>query len=71
MKKVFGLFALLLVVNLGFIACEPNSTSDAGDDNVFENVTGTGDEDQGDVEDSDAHQEENKKKKVNASTNGN
>jgi len=45
MKKVFGLFALLLVVNLGFIACEPNSTSDAGDDNVFENVTGHGDED--------------------------
>lgn len=52
MKKIFGLFALLVVVNLGFIACEPNSTSDAGDDNVFENVTGTGDEDQGDVEDS-------------------
>jgi hypothetical protein len=45
MKKVFGLFALLLVVNLGFIACEPNSTADAGDDNVFENVTGTGNED--------------------------
>ncbi|QHI35203.1 hypothetical protein IMCC3317_05490 [Kordia antarctica] len=46
MKKVFGLFALLVVVNLGFIACEPNSTSDAGDDNVFENVTGTGDEEE-------------------------
>ena len=46
MKKVFGLFALLLVVNLGFIACEPNSTSDAGDDNVFENVTGTEDGEQ-------------------------
>ncbi|WP_156168893.1 hypothetical protein [Kordia jejudonensis] len=45
MKKVFGLFALLVVVNLGFIACEPNSTSDAGDDNVFENVTGTEDTD--------------------------
>lgn len=45
MKKVFGLFALLLVVNLGFIACEPNSTSDAGDDNVFESVEGTEDED--------------------------
>ena len=45
MRKVFGLFALLLVVNLGFIACEPNSTSDAGDDNVFENVTGTEDDD--------------------------
>ncbi|WP_298516087.1 hypothetical protein [uncultured Kordia sp.] len=45
MRKVFGLFALLLVVNLGFIACEPNSTADAGDDNVFENVTGTEDED--------------------------
>jgi hypothetical protein len=43
MKKVFGLFALLVVINLGFIACEPNSTSDAGDDNVFENVTGTED----------------------------
>jgi len=43
MRKVFGLFALLLIVNLGFIACEPNSTSDAGDDNVFENVTGTED----------------------------
>lgn len=47
MKKVFGLFALLLVVNLGFIACEPNSTTDAGDDNVFENVTGTEDGDEG------------------------
>lgn len=45
MKKVFGLFALLVIVNLGFIACEPNSTSDAGDDNVFENVTGTENED--------------------------
>lgn len=44
MKKVFGLFALLVIVNLGFIACEPNSTSDAGDDDVFENVTGSGDE---------------------------
>lgn len=43
MRKVFGLFALLLVVNLGFIACEPNSTADAGDDNVFENVEGTED----------------------------
>lgn len=43
MRKVFGLFALLLTVNLGFIACEPNSVSDAGDDNVFENVTGTED----------------------------
>jgi len=43
MRKVFGLFALLLVINLGFIACEPNSISDAGDDNVFENVTGTED----------------------------
>lgn len=42
MKKVFGLFVLLIIINLGFIACEPNSTSDAGDDNVFENVTGTG-----------------------------
>ncbi|AXG71317.1 hypothetical protein KORDIASMS9_03574 [Kordia sp. SMS9] len=52
MRKVFGLFALLLVVNLGFIACEPNSTSDAGDDNVFENVTGTGDE-EGEVVDED------------------
>ncbi|WP_298421415.1 hypothetical protein [uncultured Kordia sp.] len=52
MKKVFGLFALLLVVNLGFIACEPNSTSDAGDDNVFENVTGTGDEDDNEYDDS-------------------
>lgn len=53
MRKVFGLFALLLVVNLGFIACEPNSTSDAGDDNVFENVTGTtGEENEGEVEDS-------------------
>lgn len=49
MKKVFGLFALLVVVNLGFIACEPNSTSDAGDDDVFENVTGTGEE--GEVKD--------------------
>ncbi|WP_430408525.1 hypothetical protein [Kordia sp.] len=52
MKKVFGLFALLVVINLGFIACEPNSTSDAGDDNVFENVTGTGDEDDEDYDDS-------------------
>jgi hypothetical protein len=51
MKKVFGLFALLVVVNLGFIACEPNSTSDAGDDNIFENVTGTDDE-EAEVEDS-------------------
>ena len=51
MRKVFGLFALLLVVNLGFIACEPNSTSDAGDDNVFENVTGTGDQDDEGYED--------------------
>lgn len=50
MKKVFGLFALLLVVNLGFIACEPNSTTDAGDDNVFENVTGTGDQDESEVD---------------------
>lgn len=48
MKKVFGLLAFLVVINLGFIACEPNSTSDAGDDNVFENVSGTGTE--GDVE---------------------
>lgn len=46
MKKVFGLFVLLLIVNLGFVACEPNSTSDAGDDNVFENVTGTEDSDE-------------------------
>ncbi|PTX61430.1 hypothetical protein C8N46_10473 [Kordia periserrulae] len=46
MKKVFGLFALLVVVNLGFIACEPNSTTDAGDDNVFEDVTGTGNEEE-------------------------
>ncbi len=45
MKKVFGLLALLVIVNLGFIACEPNSTSDAGDDNVFENVSGTEDDD--------------------------
>lgn len=44
MKKIFGLFALLLIVNLGFIACEPNSTTDAGDDNIFENVTGTGED---------------------------
>lgn len=53
MKKVFGLFALLLVVNLGFIACEPNSTTDAGDDTIFENVTGTEDaevEDEGPTE---------------------
>ncbi|MGH1387169.1 hypothetical protein [Kordia sp.] len=48
MRKVFGLFALLLVVNLGFIACEPNSITDAGDDNIFEDVTGTED---GDIED--------------------
>lgn len=52
MKKVFGLLALLVIVNLGFIACEPNSISDAGDDNVFENVTGTdGEENKGEVED--------------------
>jgi len=51
MRKVFGLFALLLVINLGFIACEPNSTADAGDDNVFENIEGTGDqEDEGTVQ---------------------
>jgi hypothetical protein len=44
MRKVFGLLALLVLVNVGFVACEPNSTSDAGDDNVFENVSGTGNE---------------------------
>lgn len=52
MRKVFGLFALLLVVNLGFIACEPNSTADAGDDNIFESVEGTGTEGDGEVEES-------------------
>lgn len=54
MRKVFGLLALLLVVNLGFIACEPNSTTDAGDDNVFENVTGN--EDGDDVEEQPSQQ---------------
>ena len=44
MKKVFRLFALIAIVNFGFIACEPNTTSDAGDDNIFENTTGTEDD---------------------------
>eukprot|EP00391_Amoebophrya_sp_Ameob2_P005139 CAMPEP_0178989034 /NCGR_PEP_ID=MMETSP0795-20121207/4133_1 /TAXON_ID=88552 /ORGANISM="Amoebophrya sp., Strain Ameob2" /LENGTH=60 /DNA_ID=CAMNT_0020680357 /DNA_START=149 /DNA_END=331 /DNA_ORIENTATION=+ len=60
MKKVFGLLALLVIVNLGFIACEPNSTSDAGDDNVFESVEGTnGDEDAEEVEERGGSQQGN------------
>lgn len=52
MKKVLSLFAVILMTSVTFMACEPEKVADAGDENVFENVSATGDEgDDQDIDD--------------------
>lgn len=49
MKKVLSLYAVILLTSVAFIACEPEKVADAGDDNVFENISASGEEYNGSV----------------------
>jgi len=47
MKKVLSLFAVIIMASVTFMACEPDKVADAGDDNVFENISASGGEEGG------------------------